>query len=411
MTSPAFAAPVSLVREWASLVRDAWSRLTPRYVLGALLLGAGAWLWEVIVVGPVLYFYVHALFSEEARRFLFGPLREYYEPYLPLLLRWEFVAIVLLLSVAIADRAVDTHRAGRMAYVAAVVVAVAFATTLTYVVAPVPESHRGVEGTATGPGRLVPTIYDSMVWLMFGGLATFVYVDRKRARATRERLAAAELERARKTKRTLESRLAAMQARVEPQFLFNTLAQVRDLYDVNEAHGEQMLDELIAYLRAAMPKMRDTSSTVGQEIELVRAYLAIVRLRLRGRLAFDIELPDALADARMPPMMLLPLVDHAIAHGLAKSQANGGIRIKSVIAGDKVRLEIADSGVGFLPETEGEGIAGIRERLAALYEGDASLVLQTRSGGATEAVMEIPFEAAAHVPAPALHASTSGAIT
>lgn len=154
-----------------------------------------------------------------------------------------------------------------------------------------------------------------------------------------------------------------------------------------------MLDELIAYLRAAIPKMRDTSSTVGQEIELVRAYLGIVRLRLGDRLSFEIETPKDIADARMPPMMLPPLVDHAIAHGLAASQATSSIRIRTGIADERVRLEIADSGVGFLPENEGEEIVGIRERLNALYEARASLALQKLAGGATEAVLEIPHEA------------------
>ena len=231
-------------------------------------------------------------------------------------------------------------------------------------------------------------------WLLLAGAAVFVYLDRRRTRAARAKMHAAEVDRARSAKRALESRLQAMQARVEPQFLFNTLAQVHDLYRTDPARGERMLDELIAYLRAAMPKMRDTSSTLGQEIELVRAYLAIVRVRLGERLAFEIESPADVTDARMPPMMLLPLVDHAIAHGLGASQANGTIRIRAAVNGRKIRLEIVDSGVGFLPGNEGDGIAGIRERLAALFESDAQLVLQTTDGGATEAAMEIPFEVA-----------------
>jgi LytS/YehU family sensor histidine kinase len=131
-----------------------------------------------------------------------------------------------------------------------------------------------------------------------------------------------------------------MQARVEPQFLFNTLLQVRDLYRASASRGEQMLDELIAYLRAAMPKMRDTSSTIGQELDLVRAYLGIVSLRLGERLVF----------------------------------------------------EIVDSGIGFVPGNESERIAGIRERLSALYGADASLVLRRREASATEAVLEIRYE-------------------
>jgi hypothetical protein len=160
------------------------------------------------------------------------------------------------------------------------------------------------------------SLYAFFEWLVLAGVATFIYTDVRRARAARTRMHVAQLERAHAARRTLESRLQAMQARVEPQFLFNTLAQVRDLYRASAARGERMLEELIAYLRAAMPRMRDTSSTVGQEVDLVQAYLGIVSLRLGERLAFDIEPPGEAADARMPPMMLLPLIDHAIAHVL-----------------------------------------------------------------------------------------------
>ncbi len=207
---------------------------------------------------------------------------------------------------------------------------------------------------------------------------------------------AAELERTRTAKRTLESRLQAMQARVEPQFLFNTLAQVHDLYRADRAQGERMLDELIAYLRAAMPKMRDTSSTVGQELELVRAYLGIVRLRLGKQLAFEIDAAEQrIADARMPPMMLLPLVDHAIArHGASVPQATESMHIRAAVVDDRIRLAIADSGVGFLPESEGQAIADIRERLAALYGDAAQLELRRVDATVSTAVLEIPLQSA-----------------
>jgi LytS/YehU family sensor histidine kinase len=156
-----------------------------------------------------------------------------------------------------------------------------------------------------------------------------------------------------------------------------------------------MLDELIAYLRAAMPKMRDTSSTVGQELDLVRAYLGIVRLRLGERLVFDIETPEQIADARMPPMMLLPLVDHAIAHGLERSGAQGTIRITAETVDGRIRVGIVDSGAGFVPQAGGEDIGSIRERLSALYGSHANLVLRRTDASPTEAVLEIPYEALA----------------
>jgi LytS/YehU family sensor histidine kinase len=127
----------------------------------------------------------------------------------------------------------------------------------------------------------------------------------------------------------------------------------------------------------------------------VRAYLGIVSLRLGGRLAFAIDpLEASVADARIPPMMLLPLVDHAVTRGFAKPDANGTLRVRTSIAGGKVRLAIADSGVGFLSENQGDGVTGIRERLALLFGERASLALNRREAGATEAVLEIPIETA-----------------
>ena len=359
---------------WISLTRDAWSRLTRRHFLAALALGAAITLWEILIVGPFLPFWF--LMPERMLQMLseseFGALSEFF--------RSELIALILLLVVAIADRAVDTDRAGRKAYVLAVVLAVGSACPLAYAVMP----YHG--------GWLNSTVYSAMSWLMFGGLATFVYIDRKRARVTRERLAAAELERTRGAKRMLESRLAAMQARVEPQFLFNTLAQVRDLYDANAALGERTLDDLIAYLRAAMPRMRDTSSTVAQEIELARAYLAIVKVRLGDRLEYAIDVAEDIGEARMPPMMLLPLIDHAVVHGLAPAQEMGTLLITMEIVGGRLRLKLTDSGAGFVPDAGGDGIGDIRERLQALYGNDASLELARVEQRATRAVMEIPYE-------------------
>jgi LytS/YehU family sensor histidine kinase len=188
---------------------------------------------------------------------------------------------------------------------------------------------------------------------------------------TAELLHTAELDRIRRSRIALESRLQAMQARVEPQFLFNTLAQVGRLYEVAPATAAHMLDELIAYLRAAMPLMRDTSSTVAREVDLARAYLDIVAVRLGDRLRVSIDLPAAARDVRMPPMMLLPLVDHAIVYGIERSvTATGTIRIETRVGNGRLRLAITDSGAGFVPDGDGDGIASVRERLAALYGED-----------------------------------------
>jgi hypothetical protein len=310
----------------------------------------------------------------------------------------QFHVFPLLLAFVVADRVTGKDPNRRGAYALAVVAGAAAGAILASL--DLQWQGRFVwefgPNTTTAGGhdmyRLDATLWGFFEFTTLGGAVVWVILDRRRARRARERMHGAELGRIAAAKRTVESELQAMQARVEPQFLFSTLAQVRDLSQTDPARAARMLDELIVYLRAAMPRMRDTSSTVGQELELVRAYLGIVRLRLGERLVFEIETRKEIADARLPPMMLLPLVDHAIAHGLAAPDATGTIRVRTAVAEGRLRLEIADSGVGFLPENEGDGIAGIRERLEALYGRDAALDLRNAVERATEAILQIPIE-------------------
>jgi len=237
------------------------------------------------------------------------------------------------------------------------------------------------------------TSYGFLEWLLIGAAATFIYLDQRRARIEQRRLRSAELERARTAKRMLESQLQAMQARVEPRFLFNTMAQVRELYDVDARLGERMLDELIAYLRAAMPQMRGTTSTVARETELARAYLSIIKVRLGDRLRVELRISGESARGRMPPMMLLPLIEHAIAHGFDASPSTRTLRISSDVAAGKLRVRIADTASRFAALEAGDGISSIRDRLTALYGDQAQLHFTCVHEASTQATMEMPFEA------------------
>lgn len=362
-----------------ALARSAWCQLTWRHSLAALALGAAVVIWEIMIAGPVLPFWVIA--SGNAGK-LFAHLDAFRE-----LVRYEFIAVALLLTVVIADGVVDVGIAGTRAYAAALAFAIGVTTPLSYALFP----YRGEEGK--WGAWLVPSVYTAMNWLLFGGLAIFAYVYRKRARVARRLLAAAELERTKRIKRALESRLAAMQARVEPQFLFNTLSQVGRLYEIDGVVAERVLEELIAYLRAAMPRMRDTSSTLGQELDLVRAYLGIVKVRLGDRLTYQIDMSSSeTADARMVPMVLLPLTDHAIVNGLERTDKGGTVRIAASVADGRLRLIIFATGAGLISGTQEDGIGSIRERLATLYGEGATLMARTEASGATEAVFEIPYE-------------------
>jgi hypothetical protein len=309
----------------------------------------------------------------------------------------ELEAFCLLVALIIADRAVDEGANRRLAYAAAALGGCVAGILVNFTV--FDWAWRAfVWPEAWPPPRpwthafYYAPIYELASWLLIGGSAVFLYADRRSARKTEAHLQAAELDRIRRSKLALESRLQAMQARVEPQFLFNTLAQVERLYARDPVLGGRMLDDLIAYLRAAMPRMRDTSSTVAQEIELARAYLDIVRIRLGDRLAFNIEVPPEMGTVRMPPMMLLPLLDRFIEQGLEPSSAAGTINIRATTNDGRMRWKILERGAGIIAQASGDGIASLRERLAALYGADATLDGRRPDALTRETVLEFPLE-------------------
>jgi len=301
----------------------------------------------------------------------------------------EIWAFVMLLAIVVADRITAKDPDRRAPYAIAVVVGAIFAVVL-----PVPLVRWTLPslGVPAGPVSPFSLFYPFFEVVIFSGAVVSVMLDRRRVDRARARMQAAELERIDAERRSIESDLQAMQARVEPKFLFNTLAHVQELYDRDPARGEQMLDDLIAYLRAAMPRIRDASSTVGQELELARAYLDIVKMRLGDELRYAIEAPPDLVDARLPPMTLLPLVDHAIG-GPAPEVGSRTLEIAAEsAAGARLQVMIRDSDNAFAPETAVDGIDALRERLEALYGDKANIRLARDAAGATEAVVAIPLE-------------------
>jgi LytS/YehU family sensor histidine kinase len=169
-------------------------------------------------------------------------------------------------------------------------------------------------------------------------------------------------------KNVLEARLALMQAQVEPHFLFNTLANVQHLVETDAASASRMLDSLIQYLRAALPQMREGTTTLGREIDMARAFLDIHRVRMGSRLQYAIDVPEPLKCRPFPPMMLISLVENAIKHGVDPCCECGTITIRADDGEGRLRVSVADTGEGVKPQQgEGVGLTNIRERLKALY--------------------------------------------
>lgn len=189
-----------------------------------------------------------------------------------------------------------------------------------------------------------------------------------------------------------EAELKMMQAQVEPHFLFNTLASVDYLIETDPRRASQMQKNLIAYLRAALPEMREGSTTLGKEVALCRAYLEILKVRMDERLHTAINVPQGLLNAQFPPMMLQSLVENSIKHGLEPKPDGGSVTISADVANGRLRVRVADTGLGFTHgAASGVGLSNIRERLKQLYGGDASFVVDANAHGGTISTIEVPY--------------------
>lgn len=219
------------------------------------------------------------------------------------------------------------------------------------------------------------------------------FIDRSRAAQRMADLKRKEADYHRLSQQVTEAKLQALQAQVEPHFLYNTLASVQALTEVDPARANTMVGHLIQYLRNALPKMRESISTVGQEIELVRAYLNILQMRMGKRLVFDISVPESLLATPFPPLMLPSLVENAIKHGLEPQREGGSVLISAHAQDGRLRLVVSDTGRGFA-ETLGAGVglANIRERLAALYGDAGRLTLESNAPHGVIATIEAPMD-------------------
>ena len=226
------------------------------------------------------------------------------------------------------------------------------------------------------------------------------FIDRSRRATAFAEQKKKEAEVSNVNRQITEARLQALQAQVEPHFLYNTLANVQALTEVDPAQANQMTGHLIQYLRSSLPKMRENTSTVGQEIELVRAYLNILKMRMGDRLAFDIDCPADLNSISFPPMMLPSLVENAIKHGLEPQREGGRIDVivQRVLTatGERIRVTVRDTGRGLTDAPTqaggGVGLTNIRERLIAIYGDAGKLTLESNEPKGVVASIEVPVE-------------------
>ena len=309
-------------------------------------------------------------------------------PLLNITLGMQFNGLAVLFAVLLADRASPPELRRWWPYALAVSLGVLVGTLLLTAVSQrllgVP-THFNVDT----PQRIDPFFYrHSTHSLVFWGLVTFVYVSRRWAAHRLAALRAMQLRSAAMETEVLKSRLAALQARVEPHFLQDALARVERLYETDRRAADRVLKDLIAYLRTAIPQIRDPVSTVEREVRLANAYLNIVHLRSADALTLNPAEKAIANEARLPPMVLLPLIKHAIAGRTDVESESLMLEVGVALHDNRLRLTIRDWAAGFATNREDDAnIIQVRERFAVIYGAEAQLTLR-----GTEAVMEIPHE-------------------
>src|SRR5690348_12534839 len=228
-------------------------------------------------------------------------------------------------------------------------------------------------------------------------IALAALVRQKDALARHQALAF-DLERSELERQALDARLHLMQAQVAPHFLFNTLANIQALVDAGSPQASAVLRSLIAYLRAAVPRLHEPATTLGQELQLVKAYLELMHMRMPDRLKFELHVDESARALRCPPMTLLTLVENAVRHGIDPSEEGGRIDIHVQRRGDRVIVRVIDTGIGLGQSGNGlgTGLSTLRERLKLIFGADADLRVSAQQPRGVCAELDLPALGAAY---------------
>ncbi|MTI98879.1 MAG: hypothetical protein FH752_09680 [Marinobacter adhaerens] len=227
---------------------------------------------------------------------------------------------------------------------------------------------------------------DLILKVLFSLLVTYVFYNSHRLSRKRRELQAQRMRTLEQEKQLAESNYQVLQSRIEPHFLFNTLANIRVLIDVRPETAKTVLDDLTGLLRGSMTKAERQLIPLSEELEFVKAYLSIQRTRMGGRLSFEVVVQDDIAGVSCPPFTLQPLVENSVIHGIEPKLEGGHIRVLVDVGPERCCVTIRDTGLGLRKDyrqnkSVGHGIAvdNIHQRLALLYGTNASLILANQT--------------------------------
>lgn len=240
-----------------------------------------------------------------------------------------------------------------------------------------------------GPGEARDQRVSLVITVVAGIMASFFFFTRGQTSALQAEIAAAERD-------ATEAKLRLLQSQLEPHMLFNTLANLRALIGVDPPAAQHMVDRLNDYLRATLAASRATAHPLSAEFERLRDYLELMAIRMGPRLRYQLDLPGALRDVPVPPLLLQPLVENAIRHGL-ESQVDGGrIDVDAAREGDALVLTVRDSGAGFDPTQPPRagrfGMAQVTERVTTATGGRGHVDVQSQPGAGTTVRIALPWQ-------------------
>ena len=242
-------------------------------------------------------------------------------------------------------------------------------------------------GSGYRDGWLITSFMGILIgpWIALGALL------RRSEAFAREQALAFQLRGSELERKALDARLKLLQAQIEPHFLFNTLANVSSLIDSDPILAKSLLERLNDWLRVALARARSEGSTLADELEMLENYLQIMKIRFGDRLCWHIEAPDEIRRQPFPPMLLQPLVENAVRHGIEPKLGGGEIGIKIRVDRNRLTIEVSDSGMGLAGCNQGTGLSNVSARLASLFGDAGHLALNSNAAGGATATITLPI--------------------
>lgn len=248
-------------------------------------------------------------------------------------------------------------------------------------------------GEYFGISDMIPV---GLMGLLFSGMCYFYFYSREKEAVAQRELESIKREKAEQDRALLLSQLKQMQSQIEPHFLFNTLANISALMSQDVDKAKLMLEQLTALLRATLKSSREEHTTIDDETALLEAYLGIQQTRLGDRLSYKIEVEEGLGRTELPPMMLQPLIENAIIHGIEPKREGGEVSLQIKREQQNLKIEVRDTGVGLNHVSghmgSGVGLSNLKQRVEALFLGKGEVSISESAQGGVCIRLSWPIE-------------------